>query len=231
MSDDTPSEELEGSAIAELAPRLTVFIEQFIEQLKSKGYTVDVGPTYLLDDSAHQVDVPYKVNNIPLEMRFSASLNAWSHGPRARVRVCVGGRDGRTYVERHPRPDGIHAKKILSFIATELKAIDSQSTRKYEDFVRVSRAKDAFAQLAADFHLQVTDKPEYSVMGTKNIRIRSAPGHPRKVVLLAIVSHNQAAEILRAYSCDPDKVGEGPSCTSSLSTTTSDEPSGSESDS
>lgn len=163
--------------------------------MRACNLQVATTPVYLLNSTAHPVEVPCSINGVEVQMNFDASFPAWAPDPRARLQVSFN--HGRRYFYHEVgKARAFPMTRILERVLREVTAcsqaerIQAEKTRKRQD------ARQALAAMGQDLGLPAQDP---DVLRADNVKVRCVHTAPTQVILMLTVPYDEAAEIIRKY--------------------------------
>ncbi len=206
MSTSTPLLDLQDptqlsvETIDEVAPRLRAFTQWLIDGLKDCNVEVETSSIYLLNSTAHPIEVPHRANGVPMQVDFDAVLPAGLSEPRARVRLRFDWGKNWHYVERGKtgRIAKFPTRRILFRCLREIQRGEGRLRIADTKREKQVKAEIAFTQLALD--LKAAHHPEDpSIIKLRHVKIKRLDRMPTRVILMMNVPHEEALEILQTY--------------------------------
>lgn len=179
-----------------VAPRLQRFVADLVERLRALNADVHTHTVYLLDSPQHPIEVICQVNDTLIRMNFTASLPGWAEEPRARLEVSFNLGKSKKFYEKVDKTFNL-VKVVKTFIA-EVHTGDMQFANSREQTRKEKLAAEAFYELAGALGIP-PDPMNPGTLKLDNFRFRLLPGTPSKVAVVALVSHEQAMEMLARY--------------------------------
>lgn len=209
MSEPTPLPDkleygqLNLETLDDVAPRLRRFTAALLARLRASKLEIETTSVYLLNSTHHPIEVPARANGVTIHMNFDATLPVWAPEPRARLQVRFN--DGRRYFYSEIGQDLRNAKfpmtKVLKRFVHEIYLLERQTRIQSEKARKKTQAHQRLAALGRTLGIPATDS---QVLRAGNIRIRAVVETPTQVVVLLLVTHEQAAEIASKY-LKPDR--------------------------
>ena len=179
-----------------VAPRLQRFTKDLIEHLQALNLDVRTTTHHLLDSPAYPIDVVAQVNDTHINMQFTASLPKWSVEARARLEVSFNRGKSKKFYERVDKTFNL-VKVVKTFIA-EVHAGDALFAANLELERKAKLAGDSFRQLAETLGIPY-DPFNPLTLKHDNFRFRAVPETPSRVAVIALVTHEQAVEMMKRY--------------------------------
>jgi len=205
MSDPTPLPDkleygqLNVETLDDVAPRLRRFTATLLARLRGCKLEVSTTTVYLLNSTYHPIEVPAVVNGVQVQMNFDATLPTWAPDPRARLQVSFNG--GRRYfyseVGQQLRNAKFPMTKVLSRFLQEVHLCERATRIQTEKARKHTQAQQRLAALGQT--LGIPETHDSQVLRAGNLKIRSITETPTQVVVVLVVTHEQAAEIARKY--------------------------------
>jgi hypothetical protein len=191
--------QLNVETLDDVAPRLRQFTEELLTRLRKCKLEVSTTTVYLLNSTYHPIEVPAIANGVQIQMNFDATLPTWAPDPRARLQVSFNG--GRRYFYSEVGQDRRNAKfpmaKVLPRFLQEIHIYERAARIQTEKARKQTQAQQRLAALGQT--LGIPESHDSQVLRTGNLKIRSLAETPTQVVVVLVVTHDQAAEIARKY--------------------------------
>lgn len=191
MSKNTPTTEhgqLYDSVISEVQPRAEVLVAQIISHLRGCGQEVETYQTYFLNSSSHPIEVPHKINGVPVSISFDGSMFTWDSDPQLRCKISVN--SGRVYPFKESK-NRFNLKRILRRLLNELQV----AQKELEQRARADQAQASFDALRE----RLGGSGEGPEILKGEARVRLIPKNRAKVVVILTVSHEDAADLVERY--------------------------------
>lgn len=182
-------DQLPKEVMDEILPRLAHCVTDLIERLHRIHINIETTPIFFLNSTAHSIFVPCSGNGIPINMGFDAFMP----GPIIRVHVTID--HGRRYYYRNFKKNQFPIR-VLRRLIIEIKAAERKRQIQEKKQLQIAKANRAFEDLSQILNIPLT-KP--GVITGKNFRIRCLPNTPSNVLLMIIVEHPQAVQIIEKY--------------------------------
>jgi hypothetical protein len=191
--------QLNAVTLDDVAPKLRAFSAELIQLLRASKIRIETTTSFLLNSTAHPIEVLCSGNGIPIQMTFDASMPHWTSKPKARL--CLRFNMGRPhyYGDRNKSPDvvSLPMKKILFRCLEEIQKLERRHFKRQERARKKALAEAAFQQLADE--LGTVIHPDGDTIKLKNAKLKRLDMSPERVIVLLSVPYDEAREILKNH--------------------------------
>jgi len=165
-------------------------VERIVSHLKGCDQEVETYQTFFLNSSNHPIEVPCKINGVPVSISFDANMFVWDSEPQLRCKVSVD--SGRVYPFKESKSQTFNLKRLLRRLLNELQVAQKDLEKRN----RAAQSQESFEALRERLGTSGEGSSEI-IKGSARVRI--VPRVLTKVVVILTVSHEDAAELVEKY--------------------------------
>lgn len=164
--------------------------------MRAANLEIGTAQVYLLNSTAHPLEVPCSANGVEIQMNFDASLPAWAPEPRARLQVSFNhGR--RWFYWEVGRAKAFPMTRVFARFLREITACSQTSRIQSEKVRKRQQARQALAALGQDLSFPEARDPD--VLRADNVKVRCNHSTPTLAIVMVEVPYAEAAEIIRKH--------------------------------